>query len=78
MSLLEILEFPDPSAEKKSRACRARSTHALKQTIADMFETMYAASGIGLAATQVNIQKTLARDRPSRRRGGGAQSPRVY
>ncbi len=56
MSLLEILEFPDPRLRKKAVPVDKVDT-ALKQTIDDMFETMYAASGIGLAATQVNIQK---------------------
>ena len=58
MSLLEILEFPDPRLRKKALPV-INVDAALKQTIADMFETMYSASGIGLAATQVNIQKRL-------------------
>ncbi len=58
MSLLEILEFPDPRLRKKALPVAAVD-EALQQTIADMFETMYAASGIGLAATQVNIQKRV-------------------
>jgi len=58
MSLLEILEFPDPRLRKKALPVDTVDA-ALKQTIDDMLETMYAASGIGLAATQVNIQKRL-------------------
>jgi peptide deformylase len=58
MSLLEILEFPDPRLRKKALPVDQVDS-ALKQTIDDMFETMYDASGIGLAATQVNIQKRL-------------------
>ena len=58
MSLLEILEFPDPRLRKKALPVDDVDT-ALKQLIDDMFETMYAASGIGLAANQVNIQKRL-------------------
>ena len=58
MSLLEILEFPDPRLRKKALPIN-KVDDALKQTINDMFETMYAASGIGLAANQVNIQKRL-------------------
>jgi peptide deformylase len=58
MSLLEILEFPDPRLRKKALPVDTVDA-ALKQTIDDLFETMYAASGIGLAATQVNIQKRL-------------------
>ncbi|MFL2840814.1 MAG: peptide deformylase [Pseudohongiellaceae bacterium] len=58
MSLLEILEFPDPRLRKKALPVDNVDS-ALKQTIDDMFETMYTSSGIGLAATQVNIQKRL-------------------
>ena len=58
MSLLEILEFPDPRLRKKALPVE-NVDDALKQTINDMLETMYAASGIGLAANQVNIQKRL-------------------
>ncbi len=58
MSLLEILEFPDPRLRKKAKPVKEVDA-TLKQSIEDMFETMYAASGIGLAATQVNIHKRL-------------------
>jgi peptide deformylase len=53
MARLSILEYPDP----RLRTRAAPVTHfdaALKQQIAAMFETMYAAPGIGLAATQVD------------------------
>jgi peptide deformylase len=56
MSILTILEFPDP----RLRICAQPVTQfdaALDQLINDMFETMYAAPGIGLAATQVNVAK---------------------
>ena len=58
MSLLEILEFPDPRLRKKALPVN-KVDAAIKQTIDNMFETMYSASGIGLAATQVNIQKRM-------------------
>ncbi len=51
MARLTNLEYPDP----RLRTRAAPVTHfdaVLKQQIADMFETMYAAPGIGLAATQ--------------------------
>ena len=54
MAKLEILEFPDTRLRNKA-APVAAVDDALRQTIDDMFETMYAAPGIGLAATQVNI-----------------------
>jgi peptide deformylase len=58
MSLLTILEFPDPRLRKKAVPVTTVDD-ALRRTIDDMFETMYAAPGIGLAATQVNIHKRL-------------------
>lgn len=58
MAILEILEFPDLRLRKKA-ARVAEVTDALRKTIDDMFETMYAAPGIGLAATQVDVHKQL-------------------
>jgi peptide deformylase len=58
MTLLTILEYPDNRLRKKAQTV----THVdagLQQTIDDMFETMYAAPGIGLAATQVDVQLRL-------------------
>jgi peptide deformylase len=53
MALLSILEYPDPRL-RTIAAPVTRFDAALKQQIEDMFETMYAAPGIGLAATQVD------------------------
>ena len=58
MPLLEILEFPDPRLRTKAKDVEVVDNQ-LRQTIDDMFETMYDAPGIGLAATQVNIHKRL-------------------
>jgi peptide deformylase len=58
MALLQILEFPDPRLRTRAQPV----THvdaALRTLIDDMFETMYAAPGIGLAATQVNVAKRV-------------------
>ena len=62
MSVLPILEFPDPRL--RTRAAPVTVFDAkLKQFVADMFETMYAANGVGLAATQVNVhQRVLVAD----------------
>lgn len=58
MALLEILHFPDPRLRKK--ACPVdKVDDQIRQTVGDMLETMYAAPGIGLAATQVNIQQQI-------------------
>ena len=55
MALLEILHFPDPRLRLKARPV-TRVDDQVRQIVKDMFETMYQAPGIGLAATQVNIQ----------------------
>ena len=59
MALLEILHFPDPRLRRKARPVEVVDD-ALRKTVADMFETMYAAPGVGLAATQVNILHQVA------------------
>jgi len=58
MSKLEILEFPDPRLRTKATPVEVVDD-ALRALISNMFETMYAAPGIGLAATQVNVHKRL-------------------
>ncbi len=58
MALLKILEFPDPRLRMKAKAVDVVDD-ALRTLIDDMFETMYAAPGIGLAATQVDVHKRL-------------------
>jgi peptide deformylase len=58
MALLPILEFPDPRL--RTRAAPVAEVDAgVRKLIDDMFETMYAAPGIGLAATQVNVHKRV-------------------
>ena len=58
MARLEILEFPDPRLRTIAEPVE-QVDDALRQLIDDMFETMYDAPGIGLAATQVNVHKRL-------------------
>ena len=55
MALLEILHFPDPRLRLKAQPV-PQVDDQVRQMVSDMFETMYNAPGIGLAATQVNIQ----------------------
>ena len=56
MAKLEILEFPDARLRTRARLVQpADFTAAFQQLIDDMFETMYAAPGIGLAASQVDV-----------------------
>jgi peptide deformylase len=58
MALLQILEFPDPRLRNRAQPV-AQVDAELRTLIDDMFETMYAAPGIGLAATQVNVAKRV-------------------
>ena len=58
MSLLTILEYPDKRLRTLATPVETVDA-ALSVLIDDMFETMYDAPGIGLAATQVNVHKQL-------------------
>ncbi|MBT8071118.1 MAG: peptide deformylase [Xanthomonadales bacterium] len=58
MAKLNILEFPDPRLTTVATDVENFDAD-LKTLVEDMTETMYAANGIGLAATQVNIHKRL-------------------
>lgn len=58
MALREILHFPDPRLRLRARPVDTVDD-AIRALIDDMFETMYAAPGIGLAATQINVQKRI-------------------
>ena len=58
MALLQILHFPDPRLRKKALPVD-KVNDQVRQTVKDMFETMYDAPGIGLAATQVNLQQQI-------------------
>ena len=70
MALLNILHFPDPRLRKVAKPV-TEFDEELRQLVSNMFETMYEAPGIGLAATQVDRHIRLlvmdvseARDRP--------------
>jgi peptide deformylase len=58
MARLQILEYPDPRLRTKAKPVEVFNA-ALAKQVEDMFETMYAAPGIGLAATQVDFHKRL-------------------
>lgn len=58
VAILSILEFPDERLRRKASPVEVFDD-ALQRAIDDMFETMYAAPGIGLAAIQVNIPKRI-------------------
>lgn len=58
MTLLNVLHFPNPRLRLKAEPV-AEVTPEIVQILDDMLETMYADRGVGLAATQVNIQQRL-------------------
>ena len=57
-AVLEILEFPDPRLRTVAKPVTSVSDQT-RALIDDMFETMYDAPGIGLAATQVNVHERI-------------------
>lgn len=58
MAKLTILEYPDPRLRTVATPVK-NFDNALQKLIDDMFETMYEAPGVGLAATQVDIHKQI-------------------
>ena len=58
MALLPILRYPDPRLHTKAKPVEAVDA-GVRRLVADMAETMYAAPGIGLAATQVDVHKRV-------------------
>ncbi|MGH8510856.1 MAG: peptide deformylase [Gammaproteobacteria bacterium] len=58
MAILDILHYPDPRLRIKAQPVPAVDD-SVRRLISDLFETMYAAPGIGLAATQVNVHQRV-------------------
>ena len=58
MAQLEILHYPDDRLRTQARPV-LKVDGQIRQLVDDMFETMYAAPGIGLAATQVNVHQRM-------------------
>jgi peptide deformylase len=58
MAILEILQYPDPRLNLPAQRVE-KIDAATKKLVDDMVETMYAAPGIGLAATQVDVHKQV-------------------
>ena len=58
MAILPVLRYPDPRLHKVA-ARVARMDDKIRNLIKDMADTMYAAPGIGLAATQVNVHQRV-------------------
>src|SRR3982750_226959 len=80
MAILPIVEVPDPRLRQISSPVEKvdADVHAL---VADMFETMYAAPGIGLAAIQVGVAKRILvidLQEPEEEGGDPVRDPRVF
>ena len=58
MSILTILEFPDERLRKKALPV-ARVDEGIRKLVDDMFETMYEAKGVGLAASQIDVHQRI-------------------
>ncbi|OZI31965.1 peptide deformylase [Bordetella genomosp. 10] len=58
MALLNILRYPDPRLHKKAQPV-AEVDERIRALVRDMAETMYAAPGVGLAATQVDVHERV-------------------
>ena len=58
MAILEILKYPEPVLAKVAAPVKTISAKTLA-LVNNMLETMYAEGGIGLAATQVNVQERV-------------------
>ncbi len=58
MAIRQVLHYPDPRLRQHA-APEDRFDEALRQLVEDLFETMYASQGIGLAASQVNVHRRV-------------------
>ena len=58
MARLNILRYPDPRLHTVARHVAAVDDR-IRQLVDDMLETMYAADGVGLAATQVDVHERV-------------------
>ena len=80
MALLPIVEVPDPRLRKISSPVETVDDE-VRKLVADMFETMYAAPGIGLAAIQVGVPKRILvidLQEPEEEGGAPVKDPRVF
>src|SRR5881397_1940816 len=80
MALLPIVEVPDPRLRQISSPVEKVDAE-VRALVADMFETMYAAPGIGLAAIQVGVAKRILvidLQEPEEEGGEPVRDPRVF
>ncbi|CAA9491351.1 MAG: Peptide deformylase [uncultured Sphingomonadaceae bacterium] len=80
MAILPIIEIPDPRLRQVSAPVETVDDE-VRALVADMFETMYAAPGIGLAAIQVAVPRrvvTIDLQEPEAEGGEGVRRPRAF
>jgi peptide deformylase len=80
MAIRQIIEVPDPLLRQISKPVD-KVDDEIRALVADMFETMYAAPGIGLAAIQVGIPKrvlVIDLQEPAEEGGDPVRDPRVF
>ena len=80
MAIRSIIEVPDPLLRQKSKPVE-KVDDEVRALIADMFETMYDAPGIGLAAIQVGVPKRILvidLQEPKEEGGDPVRDPRVF
>jgi peptide deformylase len=80
MAIREIVEVPDPRLRQISSPVE-KVTDEIRELVSDMFETMYAAPGIGLAAIQVGVPKrvlVIDLQEPEEEGGEPVRDPRVF
>src|SRR3982750_4029758 len=80
MAILPIVEVPDPRLRQISSPVE-EVDDGVRALVADMFETMYAAPGIGLAAVQVGVPKRILvidLQEPEEEDGEPVRDPRVF
>ncbi|MEO8454921.1 MAG: peptide deformylase [Sphingomicrobium sp.] len=80
MAILPIVEVPDPRLRQISSPV-GQVDDGVRALVADMFETMYAAPGIGLAAIQVGVAKRILvidLQEPKEEGGEPVRDPRVF
>src|SRR5437762_5325300 len=80
MAMLPIVEVPDPRLRQISSPVE-KVDAAVRALVADMFETMYAAPGIGLAAIQVGVPRRILvidLQEPEEEGGEPVRDPRVF
>src|SRR5579875_499340 len=56
----KIVKLGEPVLERKAETVTEFDTPELRELIADMFETMYASKGVGLAAPQIGLSKQIS------------------